>query len=42
MEEYLAAHSHTPQVVFRTDGNTAIQRLVGIGRTPTHRPRSHI
>ncbi|GAA2400382.1 LysR family transcriptional regulator [Actinomadura vinacea] len=31
MEEYLAAHGHTPQVVFRTDGNEAIQRLVGVG-----------
>ncbi|WP_078840815.1 LysR family transcriptional regulator [Streptomyces antioxidans] len=31
MEEYLAAHGHTPQVVFRTDGNAAIQRLVGVG-----------
>jgi DNA-binding transcriptional LysR family regulator len=31
MEEHLAAHGYTPQVVFRTDGNTAIQRHVSVG-----------
>jgi DNA-binding transcriptional LysR family regulator len=31
MEEHLAARGYTPQVVFRTDGNAAIQRLVSVG-----------